>query len=214
MDIDHIFIFTDTNGRVADELISFGLTPNDSRSHPGQGTSNRTFTFTNFYLEIAWVHNVKEIKSKLVKPTGLWQRAEYFKNNFSPFGIIFSDKESASSLFTNAYKYQPNYFSRGTTFDIVKNENYPDLPWMCRLPPGNESKTTPEKVKHRAGIKTLTSAGFEYSKSTPKDLLTHFTTFNKLQFIKSDKEWLTLEFDNNIQQLSMTFESLCLTVNY
>jgi len=86
MDIDHIFIFTNTEGKIADELISFGLTANESRVHKGQGTMNRTFSFENFFLEIAWVHNEQEIKSDLVKPTGLWQRAEYFKNNYSPLG--------------------------------------------------------------------------------------------------------------------------------
>jgi len=43
MDIDHIFVFTDTEGKIADELISFGLTANESRVHKGQGTMNRTF---------------------------------------------------------------------------------------------------------------------------------------------------------------------------
>jgi len=63
MDIDHIFIFTNTEGKIADELISFGLTANESRVHKGQGTMNRTFSFENFFLEIAWVHNEQEMKS-------------------------------------------------------------------------------------------------------------------------------------------------------
>src|SRR4051794_34154336 len=57
MDIDHIFIFTDNKGRIADELVSFGLTEGSSRVHQGQGTTNRTFSFENFFLEIVWVHN-------------------------------------------------------------------------------------------------------------------------------------------------------------
>jgi hypothetical protein len=56
---------------------------NERRVHEGQGTANRTFSFENFFLEIAWVRNEREIKSDLVKPTGLWQRAESYKNNFA-----------------------------------------------------------------------------------------------------------------------------------
>jgi len=33
MTIDHIFIFTDFNGEVADELADFGLTEGSSRIH-------------------------------------------------------------------------------------------------------------------------------------------------------------------------------------
>lgn len=33
MDIDHIFIFTNDKGKVADELVAFGLTEGGSRIH-------------------------------------------------------------------------------------------------------------------------------------------------------------------------------------
>jgi hypothetical protein len=52
MDIDHIFIFTDTKGKIADELISFGFTANESQVHQGQGTMNRTFSFENFLWKL------------------------------------------------------------------------------------------------------------------------------------------------------------------
>jgi hypothetical protein len=85
--IDHIFIFTDDNGKVADELVDFGLAEGSNRIHVGQGTTNRKFYFDNFFLEILWVHNVNEIASDKTKPMGLFQRAEYKTNLFSPFGL-------------------------------------------------------------------------------------------------------------------------------
>jgi Glyoxalase-like domain len=82
MNIDHIFIFTEDHGKVADKLVEFGLTEGSNRVHAGQGTTNRKFYFENFFLEILWVHNQTEIESELTKPTGLWQRADFKSNNF------------------------------------------------------------------------------------------------------------------------------------
>jgi hypothetical protein len=39
MNIDHIFVFTDGNGEIADKLVDFGLTEGSNRIHVGQGTT-------------------------------------------------------------------------------------------------------------------------------------------------------------------------------
>ena len=213
MDIDHIFIFTDAKGKNADELISFGLNANKSRVHQGQGTSNRTFSFENFFLEIAWVHNEQEIKSDLVKPTGLWQRAEYFKNNYSPFGLIIVNNEESDNLFRNAYKYQPAYFPEGMAFDILQNEHQPGFPWMCRMPFKKE-KDVITQVNHQTQINFLSKAAFEYSGSCDDSFLRQFKNEQTIRFIKSDKNWLTLTFDNGKKGLKQIFKPLQLTIHY
>ena len=214
MDIDHIFIFTDTHGKIAEELISFGLTANESRVHKGQGTMNRTFSFENFYLEIAWIHSEQEIKSDLVKPTGLWQRAEYFKNNCSPFGLIIINNEESDHLFENADTYQPQYFPTGMHFDILQNYIQPDLPWTCRMPFRREKKMEPVKVNHKNKIRSLTEATFHYCSSGGENFIDHFKKENTIRFIKSDKSWLTLSFDNGKQGSKKIFEPLRLTFEY
>ncbi|MDQ3844748.1 MAG: VOC family protein [Bacteroidota bacterium] len=214
MDIDHIFIFTDTNGKIADELISFGLTANESRVHQGQGTTNRTFSFENFFLEIAWVHNAQEIKSDLVKPSGLWQRAEYFRNNYSPFGLILTNNEESDHLFENAYKYQPEYFPQGMAFEILQNNNQPDLPWTCRMPFRREKNIGNNQINHKNKISFLSKATFEYAGSGGESFLDQFKNEKAIQFIKSDKAWLTLTFDNGKQGLRKIFEPLRLTIDY
>jgi len=109
MEVHHIYIFTDDKGKVADELVEFGLTEGSNRIHLGQGTENRKFYFENFYLEILWVHNEAEIKSKNVLPTGLSERADFKRNNFSPFGLCLVNTLETNQLFENAFKYQPDY---------------------------------------------------------------------------------------------------------
>ena len=214
MDINHIFIFTDTNGKIVDELISFGLKANDSHVHQGQGTTNHTFSFENFFLEIVWVHNEQEIKSDLVRPTGLWQRAEFFKNNFSPFGLIIENNEGSDHLFVNANKYQPEYFPDGMTFDILQNALQPDLPWMGRLPFKREKNAEKAIVNHNNRLKSLTKSTFQYCGIGNKNFLDNFKDEKTIQFIKSNEIWLTLTFDNFIQGLERTFEKLHLTIEY
>ena len=214
MDIDHIFIFTDTHGKIAEELISFGFTANESRVHKGQGTMNRTFSFENFYLEIVWVHDEREIKSDLVKPTGLWQRAEYFKSNYSPFGLIIVNNEESDHLFENAYKYQPQYFSTGMAFDILQNSIQPDLPWTCRMPFRRERHTEKVKVNHKNKIRFLSKASFDYCGSGGENFIDQFKHEKTIRFTKSGKSWLTLLFDNGQQGAKKIFESLRLTFVY
>ena len=214
MDIDHIFIFTDTKGKIADELVSFGLIANESRVHQGQGTTNRTFSFENFFLEIAWVHNEQEIKSDLVKPVGLWHRAEYFKNKYSPFGLIIKNNEESDYLFENAYKYQPEYFAKGMAFQVLQNNNQPDLPWTCRMPFRNEKTIGSNPTNHKNKMHSLSKATFEYSGTGGKSFLDHFKNEKTIHFVKSDKTWLTLTFDNSKQGLRKIVEPLQLTIDY
>ena len=109
-DIDHIFIFSNNQGQVADELVEFGLTEGSNRVHVGQGTSNRKFYFNNFFLEILWVHNEAELHSVQTKPSGLWKRADFEHNQFAPFGLCLVNVPETEPLFEKSFRYQPDYF--------------------------------------------------------------------------------------------------------
>lgn len=50
MQIDHIFIFTETPDAAAEELAALSLIDGSNRVHTGQGTANRKFYFDNFSL--------------------------------------------------------------------------------------------------------------------------------------------------------------------
>ena len=213
MDIDHIFIFTDNKGKAADDLVSFGLTEGESRVHEGQGTTNRTFVFDNFFLEVLWVHNEQEIKSDLIRPTGLWKRANYRVNSCSPFGVCITNTDETEQLFKNAFNYQPDYFPSGMTIDILNNNTNLDLPWIFRLPFRREKKETKQSA-HKNGISILTNADFQYTDKGENQLLDHFKNEEKILFSFGDETWLTLTFDNGIQGLSQKFDNLKLTVNY
>ena len=214
MNIDHIFIFTDDKGKIADDLVDFGLTEGSNRIHIGQGTANRKFYFDNFFLEILWVHNSNEITSDKTKPMGLWQRAEYKTNRFSPFGLCIVNSEGTETIFNNAFKYQPDYFPQGMEIDIIKNEDQTDLPWTFRLPFKGQKKPESEPTKHKNDISILTNAIFEYQSISENTFLENFKNHRQIQFIKSSRHWLNLIFDNGKQRKKQEFKNLKLTIEY
>jgi hypothetical protein len=214
MDIDHIFIFTDSKGKAADQLVSFGLTEGSGRIHKGQGTTNRKFYFENFFLEILWVHDENEIKSDLVKPTGLWQRANYQTNNFSPFGLCLVNTNETDSLFEKSLKYQPNYFPSGLFIDILTNENQPELPWTFRLPFKEHKKNEVEPTAHTNGIKRLTKAQFTYRNLDSGNFVEKFKNESKIKFVADSDSKLLLTFDDNAQGRQKEIRELNLTIEY
>jgi hypothetical protein len=214
MDIDHIFIFTNNNGKIAEELVQFGLTEGSSRVHVGQGTTNRKFYFENFFLEILWVHNEEELKSDITKPTGLWQRAD-FNSNKSPFGLCIANTDETERLFESAFKYQPAYFPVGLNIDILKNEQNLNLPWTFRLPFKGQKKNETEPTEHSCGLKNLTSVEFGISNFDETDkFILQFIGQEKIKFNLSATNNLTLTFDDNKNVLTKEFEKLNLKIKY
>ncbi len=214
MNIDHIFIFTNDSKKAGDELVNFGLKEGSSRVHAGQGTTNRKFYFDNFFLEILWVHNETEITSEQTKQMGLWQRADFKNNGFSPFGLCISNTENTETLFEKAFKYQPDYFPQGMLIDIIKNEEQSDLPWTFRLPFKGQKKHNNEPTNHPNNVFALTKAVFEYQSVAENTFLDNLKDQDSIQLTKSSRNWLNLIFDNGKQEKRREFKSLNLTIEY
>jgi len=128
MEIDHIFIFSKNGGKEADNLVNYGFTEGSSCVHVGQGTTNRKFYFDNFFLEVLWVINEEEIQSEITSGTKLWERSLFQKNKYSPYGLCLVNSISTDSLFEVSDTYQPNYFPKGMSIDIITNEQKSKLP--------------------------------------------------------------------------------------
>ncbi|XOV94145.1 MAG: hypothetical protein ACFHWX_05445 [Bacteroidota bacterium] len=214
MNIDHIFIFSQNEGKEADDLVDFGLSEGSSRYHIGQGTRNRKFHFRNFFLEIIWVQNEKDIKNMITRPSELYKRAELLEKDISPFGLCISNTEDSDELFKNTYRYQPEYFPEGFPIELIKNENQPSLPWTFRLPMIAQRSHGSEPIDHAVGLKNLTGATFEYSGAVKDDFLTYFDAEDQIHFEKSSRNWLTLSFDEAKEEKSKEFKEISLTIRY
>ena len=215
MEIDHIFIFSNNKGKEADKLIDFGLTEGSSRTHPGQGTTNRKFYFNNFFLEILWVINEEEIQNTTTAPTKLWERSQHAQNKYSPYGLGLENTQATDKLFKNSQIYQPNYFPEGMSVDMITNEKSPVLPWTFRLPYRDTKKTHEEPVSHINGIRVLTQVEFEIDTVIEQgNFKDFFIEFNKVSFKEGERLHLNLEFDHQAQGKEKEFPELGLTIKY
>lgn len=215
MEVDHIFVFSNNHGKEADDLVDFGLTEGSNRIHPGQGTTNRKFYFENFFLEILWVINEQEIQNTITAKTKLWERSQFQKNEHSPYGLCLVNSNSTDRLFEKSEIYQPSYFPKGMSIDIITNDQFPQLPWTFRLPHRNEKKPNNEPKKHLNKIKCLTRTEFEINTKIPKDnFKCYFNKFDKVSFNEEERIHLNLEFDNKAQGKEKEFTELGLTIKY
>jgi Glyoxalase-like domain len=214
MEVDHIFIFSDKQGKEAEELIDFGFTEGSSRVHAGQGTTNRKFYFENFFLEILWVINESEIKSDLVSSTKLWERSNFAENGISPFGLCLVNTEDTDILFENSLKYQPDYFPKGLEIEILTNEKANYLPWTFRLPFKGEKKKTTEPTIHKNGISELTKVEFGIPVADQNDYLLNFEGEKSISFNQNSAHNLTLIFDDNKRNETKIFDTLPLIIKY
>lgn len=211
MQIDHIFIFSNSSGSEADELVNFGLTEGSSRVHPGQGTTNRKFYFENFFLEILWVHRPPEIQNNRTKPTKLWERSNFEHNEYSPFGLCLVNDAHSEQIFTNPSTYQPEYFPEGKTIDFITQ---PQLPWIFRLPFKGQKKATNEPLDHPRKLKKLTKATFRTPTVNELTESLRKLSIGTINFLTSDKYGLILEFDNENSKQEIRFQKLPLTIKY
>lgn len=211
MKIDHIFIFSSNSGVEADELVKFGLTEGSSRTHLGQGTTNRKFYFENFFLEILWVHNQLEIQNERTQPTKLWERSNFKNNEYLPFGFCLINDEDSELIFANSSTYQPVYFPDGKTIDFITE---PQLPWIFRLPYNGHKKEMNEPLDHPKKLRKLTKTTFRTPEVNEVTESIQKLSGGTIDFLKSKEFDLILEFDNAKSNQEIRFENLPLSFQY
>ncbi len=215
MDIDHIFIFSDNYGEEANQLVEFGLIEGSSRVHPGQGTANRKFYFHNFFLEILWVVDENDIQNKTTSITKLWDRSQYNLNGYSRFGLCVENTVLSIPLFQHCKHYYPKYLPENISIEFIENGSNPSLPWTFRTPFANSAKKSNEPRNHNCDLKTLTKAIFEVKAQNEEiAFISQFEDVPGIDFIRSERIHLTLEFDHLHQKKEQTFNELGLTIKY
>jgi len=60
LELHHLFILTGAGAPQADFLSDLGLIEGARNSHPGQGTANRRFFFSNTMLELLYLRDAEE----------------------------------------------------------------------------------------------------------------------------------------------------------
>lgn len=150
--VDHAFICCSKNAPEAQALLELGLVEGSANRHPGQGTANRRFFFSNAYLELLWVSNEDEARSPETEDTRLWQRWSGRGEAACPFGILFRTDESPPPFAT--WSYKPRYLPAGTSIEFARDVPITE-PELAFLTAGGPGASLEEPIEHRVPIRRI-----------------------------------------------------------
>jgi len=133
LELDHFFVLTEPGAPLADKLIAGGLREGEPNTHPGQGTSNRRFFFTNSMLELLWLYDRAEAISGPGKRMRIAERAASV--DASPFGLVFRPTEETNSKMPFAgWKYEPDYLGAPKFLHVGANSENLVEPLLIFIP--------------------------------------------------------------------------------
>lgn len=207
MEIDHLYIFSSQQGAAADKLLEHGFVEGSSNTHPGQGTANRRFFFENAFFEWVFVVDETEVRSEMIRPSLLWERSQWKKSPFSPFGMCIRFVKE-TSIFENALCYAPPYMPEGKHIDILTMESYPELPMIFRTPFEKNGYTQiNEPYSHPNGVKQITKVIFGVSDIEKAQAHLDIIIRQKwFALVKSNTPKMEVVFDHHSQGQQISFE--------
>lgn len=132
MELDHLFLFTRSDGPEIELLAQMGFVETYRRAHPGQGTANVCYCFDNLYLELLWVQDPDEVRSAPIARTKLLERSRWRNNGACPFGIAWRGDEPTFGQPT--WPFQPPYLPAGVSIPVATDSDDPSQPMMFRSP--------------------------------------------------------------------------------
>jgi hypothetical protein len=119
--LDHFFILTEPGSPQAVLVSGIGLKEGTSNNHPGQGTANRRFFFSNSTLELLYVSDMEEAENGRARRLRFAERVT--NTNASPFGLIVRTVEGSTDIPFPSWKYCPEYFKDDQCFLVGENSD-------------------------------------------------------------------------------------------
>jgi hypothetical protein len=157
--LDHVIVFCAPGAPEAAALHAQGFLEGSGQSHPGQGTTNRRFSFTNCFLELLWVDDEVEARSDLTSPTQLWERWRGRAAGMCPFGLVFRPAgEAAQTPPFATWSYHPSYLPPDVSIEVGRGVRPTEpllfyLPFArSRRPPTSEPTNHPAEVSEIVGV--------------------------------------------------------------
>jgi len=154
--LDHFFILVEPEAKVADLLVELGLEESFSRDHPGQGTSNRCFSFSNSKLELLWLRDEDEANNGPAHKMKFPQRAG--NSEASPFGLIFNRTENSDlTMPFDGWSYQPDYFPAPMAFHVGNNSGNLIEPLCIYIPFMDPVEKQVDRVSEKGKFKSISN---------------------------------------------------------
>ena len=133
IELDHFFILADPGAPQADLLTGIGLVEGTRNDHPGQGTANRRFFFSNAALEFVYVRDAIEATNGPGSRLRFPERAE--DPAASPFGLIVRATSESIDIPFPGWRYCPEYFRADQCFHVGENSDLLEEPLCVFMPP-------------------------------------------------------------------------------
>ena len=208
--LDHIFVLVSPGAPEADALLSAGLLEGPANKHPGQGTTNRRFFFTNFTLEFLFVHDLAEAMNGPAKGLKLVERAIDVAG--SPFGLVSRVIQGVEIPNFPAWKYFPEYFAQDMCFFVGDNSDNFDEPLCICMPP---ALPKPLKPPEEHNTLALTGLNISVPGAKPSSTLSAFEACDQVTVQYGQSHALTLEFDQQGTGNSLSLQpAIPLTLNW
>lgn len=196
-ELDHVFIFVEHGAPEAQALIDMGLIEGPANVHPGQGTANRRFFFSNMMLELLWVSNEEEVKRPVTQPTMFWQRWNGRGMTTSPFGIIVQN--SAEKIPFDHWHYSPDYLPEGTSFAVADNADKLVEP-MIFIMPSVLKKTGAHPLPKQPRFHSVTSIALQVPPpGSDSPILSQLHVAPNIRCIPGEQHLMEIVFDQGGQ---------------
>jgi len=200
LELDHFFILTDNPQKTGDLLVSLGLNESFRRDHPGQGTSNRRFEFSNGMLEILYVRDEQECLTGPARGLGFPERVS--AKQASPFGIILTRTEGGvDDRPFKGWHYQPDYFEPPNGFHIGINSDNLNEPLCIYVP-----FMGPIKRNEEVGtFKSVSLVEVFVPTNEPSETLRQLDFVDRLAIKTGREHLIVLTLDDHKEGLSKDF---------
>ncbi|MEM7708135.1 MAG: hypothetical protein AAF358_21460 [Pseudomonadota bacterium] len=196
----HVIFFCQQDGPEADDLLSVGLVEGTGNVHLGQGTANRRFFFRFGFIELLWVHDEQEARSKLVAPTRLWERWEQREGIACPYGLCFSSATGiGDGLPFPAWPYCPSYLPHGRSLLFAESMPMSEPEVFVLSWPQDQTPPDNEPVEHQLGLGGMRSVSLGVPEPNGvSNSLGAATAAGMLQIHPSPSPSLIIEFDAQV----------------
>lgn len=154
--LDHAFIICGAGAPEVEALTGRGFVEGSGNVHPGQGTANRRFVFSNFILELLWVVDPTEAATDAVRSTGLWERWSKQGEGASRYGIVYGGATAQGIPPPFATEsYYPAYLPPSRSIEIVQGLSL-DEPAIFWIPSLSADRARPtEPMDHGAPVRDI-----------------------------------------------------------
>lgn len=190
LELHHIFILVEPNADIADLLVSIGMVEATPNSHPGQGSANRRFFYSNGALEFLYVRDELEANNGPGSKMQLPRRASVGN---SPFGVILSRKDNLNTKIPfEGWEYKPEYFE-SWSFHVGENTL---LEPLCIYMPFVEPGTLNKKTEN-SEFKRITQVSIHTPLTEFSSVVNAVNSADTIQIVKGNQHLMEIVFDNH-----------------